>query len=58
MHETAECYAEIRRELKIAATPIPTNDLWIAAAARAHRLPIATRDPHFRAVPGLKIVFW
>src|SRR5437870_7541731 len=34
---TAEHYAAIRTELKSAGTPIPTNDLWIAALAREHR---------------------
>jgi tRNA(fMet)-specific endonuclease VapC len=58
VRETAERYAEIRRELKAAGKPIPTNDLWIAAIARAHGMPLATRDAHFRAVRGLKILSW
>lgn len=58
VRETAERYAEIRRELKTAGTPIPTNDLWIAAVARTHGVPLATRDTHFRAVKGLKIIAW
>lgn len=56
--ETAERYAEIRRELKTAGRPIPTNDLWIAAIARNQGLPLATRDTHFRAVRGLKLITW
>lgn len=58
VRETAESYAEIRRELKTAGKPIPTNDLWIAAMSRSHGLPLATRDRHFRAVRGLKIIAW
>lgn len=58
VRETAVRYAEIRRELKTAGNPIPTNDLWIAAMARAHDMPLATRDAHFRAVRGLKIIAW
>ena len=34
-------------------TPIPTNDLWIAAIAIEHGLSLYTRDAHFRHVPGL-----
>jgi len=58
LKETAERYAEIRHELKSEGTPIPTNDLWIAALARQHQLPIATRDAHFRVVRGLRILAW
>src|SRR4051794_36387086 len=38
--ETARFYATIRRELKDAGTPIPENDLWIAALTRQHGLPL------------------
>lgn len=58
VRETAERYSEIRHELKAAGTPIPTNDLWIAALARHHRIPLVTRDGHFRAVRGLRILAW
>ena len=56
--ETAQPYAEIRRELKAAGQPIPSNDLWIAALAREHNLPIVSRDRHFQAVRGLRWVTW
>ncbi len=55
---TTEHYAEIKAELAQIGKPIPDNDLWIAAVARQHDLPIATRDAHFDAVPGLKTVAW
>jgi tRNA(fMet)-specific endonuclease VapC len=51
--ETARHYAEIRQSLKQQATPIPSNDTWIAALAREHRLPILTNDTHFNSVPGI-----
>src|SRR6266699_3628881 len=38
--ETATTYAEIRQTLRERATPIPANDVWIAALARRYRLPI------------------
>jgi len=58
VRETAERYAEIRHELKAAGTPIPTNDLWIAALARHHRMRLVTRDGHFRAIQGLHVLAW
>ena len=58
VRETAERYAEIRHELKTAGTPIPTNDLWIAALARHHRARLVTRDSRFRAIQGLQILAW
>lgn len=56
--ETARHYAGIRHELKAAGLPIPSNDLWIAALARQHRLPVVSRDPHFEAVKGLRLLAW
>jgi tRNA(fMet)-specific endonuclease VapC len=46
-------YAEIHRALRAKGTPIPTNDLWIAAMAVEHGLVLYTRDAHFENVPGL-----
>lgn len=57
-HGTAGSYAEIRLELKAAGQPIPTNDVWIAALARQYDYAIATRDSHFKAVRGLRLVSW
>ena len=56
--ETSKHYAQIRSELKKAGKPIPSNDLWIAALARQHRLPLMSQDAHFDAVPGLKRIGW
>jgi tRNA(fMet)-specific endonuclease VapC len=55
---TSGTYAEIRDELKRAGRPIPTNDLWIAALARQHELPLISRDRDFDSVRGLKHVGW
>jgi tRNA(fMet)-specific endonuclease VapC len=55
---TAEQYADVRSELKRSGHPIPGNDLWIAALARQHALPLVSRDRHFDFVPGLKRVGW
>ena len=51
--ETAIFYAEVHGALKAAGTPIPTNDLWIAAAALETGSLLLTRDAHFAAVAGL-----
>jgi tRNA(fMet)-specific endonuclease VapC len=56
--DTAGHYAEVREELKRLARPIPANDLWIAALARQHRLPVLSRDRHFDFVPRLKRLAW
>ena len=48
--ETTSYYAQIRSELKKAGKPIPSNDLWIAALCRQHRLPLMSQDRHFDAV--------
>lgn len=55
---TTSHYAELRQALKFAGTPIPANDLWIAASARQHALPILSRDAHFDNVPGIERLAW
>ncbi|CAN5588074.1 type II toxin-antitoxin system VapC family toxin [soil metagenome] len=54
--ETADFYAVIVVALRRAGTPIPTNDIWIAALAQRHGLPVYTKDAHFGKVPGLVLV--
>jgi predicted nucleic acid-binding protein len=49
--ETAERYAEIHLYLRREGTPIPTNDVWIAAVAMQLGLILHTTDPHFERVP-------
>jgi tRNA(fMet)-specific endonuclease VapC len=51
-------YAEITLELRRKATPIPTNDIWIAALCRQHSLPLLSRDRHFDLVAGNKRIAW
>jgi predicted nucleic acid-binding protein len=45
--ETAERYAVILDGLWTAGTPIPTNDIWIAASAMQYGLKVVTTDTHF-----------
>lgn len=56
--ETTHHYAAIHGELRQAGTPIPTNDLWIAALCRQHGLPLLSRDRHFDVVAGIRRVEW
>ena len=51
--ETADRYAVIRTTLRKAGTPISTNDIWIAATAMQHGLPILTSDRDFQKVPQI-----
>ncbi len=51
-------YADIRRELKLAGTPIPANDCWIAALVREHKMPIVSKDQHFDKVGGIRRLEW
>lgn len=55
---TAVSYSVIRSELKKAGTPIPSNDVWIAALCRQHSMPVLSRDRHFDAVLGLVRLAW
>jgi tRNA(fMet)-specific endonuclease VapC len=54
--KTAHHYADVYAALRKIGAPIPTNDLWIAALARQHRLPLFSFDAHFASVPGLTLV--
>lgn len=49
----AERYGRVVAELRRQGTPIPTNDIWIAAAALENGGRIVAYDDHFRQVPGL-----
>lgn len=55
---TAQTYAEVRDELRAHGRPIPENDVWIAALARQHDQAVVSRDRHFDAVKGLRVVGW
>ena len=52
--ETANFYASLRFELRRAGTPIPSNDVWIAALCRQHSLSLLSRDRHFDLVRGIE----
>ena len=51
---TADANADIRLELKRRGSPIPANDIWIAALARQHALAVLSNDRHFDAIFGVR----
>ena len=53
VEDTAEQYSSVQHHLRKKGTPIPTNDIWIAAVSLQHGLPIYTMDKHFKQVDGL-----
>ena len=53
---TCDRHATVRLGLKQQGTPIPANDVWIAASRVEHGVPMATRDGHMNQVPGLTIL--
>ncbi len=55
--ETAERYRAIVVTLRRQSTPIPTNDIWIAAVAMEAGVPVLTSDDDFNRVPQI-IVDW
>ena len=48
--QTTHHYASIYRQLRKQGTPIPTNDMWIAALVLQHSLALCARDAHFDAL--------
>ena len=54
----ADEYGKLKHTLEMKAKLIPENDLWIAAIATHHGLPLVTFDAHFDVVDGLKVEHW
>jgi len=50
---TADRYSRIAKQLKLKGTPIPTNDIWIAAQTMEHGAELITSDRHFEKIDGL-----
>ena len=48
--EAAQIYAEIVIALHTAGTPVPTNDIWIAAVAAREGVHVVTYDAHFGTI--------
>ena len=54
--ETLAIYGKIGAQLQRSGLSVPTNDLWNAALALQHDLPLLAADAHFARVPGLSVV--
>jgi len=50
---TTQQYASVYRQLRAQGTPIPTNDMWIAALVLQHSLTLFARDEHFDRLPQI-----
>lgn len=56
--DTSRQYGIVKDSLRAKGKMIPENDIWIAAMALQHGLPLATRDAHFNEVDGLSVANW
>ena len=50
---TADRYSRIAAALRAQGSPIPTNDVWIAAHAMETGADLVSADRHFEAVSGI-----
>ena len=55
---TAKHYGQIKNDSKTKGSPLPENDVWIAAIAKQHSLTFVTRDQHFKEIVGLLLEYW
>ena len=51
--QTTTQYAAVYRQLRKQGTPIPTNDMWVAALVLQHNLALHARDSHFDHLPQI-----
>jgi tRNA(fMet)-specific endonuclease VapC len=56
--DTAAHYGRIKSELHRKGEPIPDNDMWIAACAFQHDLPLLAKDEHFERIDNLNLRSW
>ena len=51
--QTPHHYASVFRQLRRQGTPIPTNDMWLAALVLQHNVALHARDKHFDHLPQI-----
>jgi len=54
--ETAQVFGQIKCLLRRRGTPLPENDVWIAAFALQRGMPLLGLDAHFASVEGLNYI--
>lgn len=54
--QTTHHYARLFMQLRRQGTPIPTNDVWIAALVSQHNLTLLSADTHFAHLPQLPVL--
>ena len=54
--ETASCFVTVMKYLMEHGTPIPTDDVWIAAGALETGSVLLTRDGHFANIPMIRTI--
>ncbi len=52
--ETAEVFAMVKQNLRKAGTPLPINDVWIAAHVLETGSTLVTYDSHFKIIAGIR----
>lgn len=55
--ETAEIFGELKDLLRKAGTPVPINDVWIAAHSIEFGAVLVSYDRHFSKIPQLRLSF-
>jgi len=53
--KTADIFGTVKHALKKAGTPLPINDVWIAAHGIETNSVIITYDEHFKKIEGVKL---
>lgn len=53
--ESARIFGFINAQIHAAGTPIPVNDVWIAAQTQETDSVLITYDSHFLRIPGLRL---
>lgn len=53
--DTATVFGEVKQRLAEAGTPVPINDVWIAAQCIQSGSLLATYDAHFAHITGLRL---
>jgi tRNA(fMet)-specific endonuclease VapC len=54
--DTTHLFAQTYSTLRLAGTPVGTNDLWIAAMSIEYECPLLTVDSDFSRIESLKLV--